>query len=355
MNADYIINSSNFYIYGAGNTAIMVKNILLQQKKNISSYIISAISSEQNIDGIPINQISHSSGFDTNLPVIIAIFNRDPNAFLPDIIFNLQACGFKKIITFPEFHSLFSKQLGDIFWLTDKNFYSKNTSKYTEVLSMFNDEVSITQYSLIIEYLKKFDSSILIKPDFDNQYFPKDIDVWDGKDTFCDLGSYDGSNIIDAFREKGLLEQVIAFEPDLDNFKKLVTNSLVQKTTKQLLLFPYGVWSETTFLRFNGGSGESSAFDESGGQIIPVVKVDEIVHSKPGYIKFDVEGAEIEALLGGKNTICKHRPSLAISLYHHPDHFYLIPKLIRSWDLDYKFYLRLHGNNLFDTVLYCIK
>jgi hypothetical protein len=43
---------------------------------------------------------------------------------------------------------------------------------------------------------------------------------------------------------------------------------------------------------------------------------------RPTFIKLDVEGAEPEALIGGRQTITSHRPTLAVSAYHQPDHLW---------------------------------
>jgi hypothetical protein len=67
-----------------------------------------------------------------------------------------------------------------------------------------------------------------------------------------------------------------------------------------------------------------------------------------------IEGVEYEALLGSVNTIKKYRLALAIFLYHKPEHLFEIPLLIKSWNLYYEYFIRFHGNNLFETVLYCI-
>lgn len=354
MEATYLLKYQDYYIFGAGETALNVFSVLQKNGKSVSGFIVSS-GDERKIDGIPLLSLNPLSKIDYTLPIIIAVFNREPTAFLCDIINNLKSFGFSNVITFPEFHSVFPEELGDIFWLTDRIFYSENIEQYNDILKILYDKSSVNSFSSIIEYLRTFNPEKLFRPDFDNQYFPKDLSVWDGKDAFLDLGSYDGSNIVDACREKGVLDAAVAFEPDLENFQRIVNNPLLKSSAKEYFLYPCGVWSETTFLKFNIGSGESSAQNESGDQIVPVVKVDDILQIKPGYIKFDVEGAEIEALLGIKETIKKHRPSLAISIYHKPDHFYAIPKLVSSWDLGYKFYIRLHGNNLFDTVLYCIQ
>lgn len=350
-----LTSASDFYIFGAGNTAQKVKRVLQSKGKIVSSFIISSKPpDQQQIDGILIKSITNSTDFDINLPVIIAIFNREANAFLPDIIAKLRALGFNKLITYPEFHSFFSAELCDNFWLTNKNFYSQNSQNYYDILPLLNDQVSKEVFSSLIKYLETFDPFILKKANFNDQYFPNDINVWDGKGAFFDIGSYDGENIFDAYKAKRNLELVVALEPDLINFNKIVNNKKLKNIARQFFLYPCGAWSETTMVRFKSGVGESSSQCEDGDQIIPVIKIDDAIHARPGYLKMDVEGAEIEALLGAKNTISEFRPSLAISLYHHPDHFYSIPKLIQDWDLGYKFYVRLHGNNFFDTVLYCI-
>jgi hypothetical protein len=67
----------------------------------------------------------------------------------------------------------------------------------------------------------------------------------------------------------------------------------------------------------------------------------------------DIEGAELEALMGAKNLIARNRPHLAIGVYHCLDHLWRIPFMIHEWHLGYRFYMRQH-NPLFDTVLYAI-
>ena len=73
------------------------------------------------------------------------------------------------------------------------------------------------------------------------------------------------------------------------------------------------------------------------------------------YIKMDIEGAEISAIAGLKNTIIKQNPHLAISVYHKPTDLWEIPFKINQIAPDtYSFFLRVYGHQTFDTVLYCI-
>jgi hypothetical protein len=68
----------------------------------------------------------------------------------------------------------------------------------------------------------------------------------------------------------------------------------------------------------------------------------------------DIEGAEALALIGAKKIIKKCRPILAISYYHKPDDIWEIPLLLEKQCENYKFYLRQHLYNSFESVLYAI-
>lgn len=55
----------------------------------------------------------------------------------------------------------------------------------------------------------------------------------------------------------------------------------------------------------------------------------------------DVEGAEIEALEGGKKSIAKDKPKLFIAAYHRDNDLFLLPELIKKL-AKYDIYLRKH-------------
>ena len=70
------------------------------------------------------------------------------------------------------------------------------------------------------------------------------------------------------------------------------------------------------------------------------------------FVKMDIEGAEMDALIGGERTIRSHRPRLAISVYHSLQDFVRIPKWIDSLGLGYKFYLDHFTIHLEESVLF---
>jgi FkbM family methyltransferase len=70
------------------------------------------------------------------------------------------------------------------------------------------------------------------------------------------------------------------------------------------------------------------------------------------FIKMDIEGSEFEALVGAERTIRKHRPQLAISIYHDLRHFASIPRWIADLGLGYRLYLEHFTIHAEETILF---
>lgn len=68
----------------------------------------------------------------------------------------------------------------------------------------------------------------------------------------------------------------------------------------------------------------------------------------------DIEGVELEALKGCKNTIMHDRPKLAISVYHRPEDIIEIPMYIKTLLPDYNLYMRHYSFYDGETVLYAL-
>lgn len=68
----------------------------------------------------------------------------------------------------------------------------------------------------------------------------------------------------------------------------------------------------------------------------------------------DIEGAELNALMGAESTIRTYKPILAICVYHKKEDLIDIPQFIMSIRADYKFYLRAYSRCTQELVLYAI-
>lgn len=116
--------------------------------------------------------------------------------------------------------------------------------------------------------------------------------------------------------------RIIAFEPDEENFEKLVRNIKLNKI-KNVIPLKKGLWSEDAVLNFDKRGDGTSSFisDEKGcSPKVPVVSLDKELGrmglKKVNFIKMDIEGAEIEAVKGSEKTLKNNDLRLTIASYH---------------------------------------
>jgi len=93
---------------------------------------------------------------------------------------------------------------------------------------------------------------------------------------------------------------------------------------------------------------------ESGSTVIRTMPIDRVAREKVTFIKMDVEGAELESLMGAHDTILRDRPKLAVCIYHKYEDMVRIPLYIKSLAPDYRLYVRHYSNNASETVLYAV-
>lgn len=190
------------------------------------------------------------------------------------------------------------------------------------------------------------------------QYFAPEFMTYGKEEVFLDVGCLDLGTSIEMRRYCEHLKKVYAFEPDPENYK----TCLDRKDRRELkgvevALLPFGAWSERTTLCFapsqdHGGSRVST----DGAVSVPVIPIDEAVDpaDKVTMIKMDIEGSELEALKGAKETIRRDRPKLAVCIYHKPEDMTEIPLYIKELVPEYRLYIRHHSNFMTETVLYAV-
>lgn len=88
--------------------------------------------------------------------------------------------------------------------------------------------------------------------------------------------------------------------------------------------------------------GSTSIFGKAGqGTKVQTITLDDYVMGlgleKVDFIKMDIEGAELQALAGARQTIQHFKPKLAICLYHKWNDAFTIPQAIHATGVDYSF------------------
>jgi FkbM family methyltransferase len=136
-------------------------------------------------------------------------------------------------------------------------------------------------------------------------------------------------------------KQVVAIEPAPENIESLRRNFKDEIAAGRVILYPKGVWDKDEMLPMqidpNNSAADSFLIHREGGtevRGIPLTTIDKLVGElkldRVDFIKMDIEGAEPRAIVGGRETIAKYHPRMALCTYHAPDHPQKIPVLARA-------------------------
>jgi FkbM family methyltransferase len=177
-------------------------------------------------------------------------------------------------------------------------------------------------------------------------YFDLDVMKCDENEVFVDCGCFTGDTVQEFIKQYGgRYKSIYSYELTPSTYETAKKNL---KDVKRLYLRNVGVSDKNgkfPFLDGVGGSGGGNRLHTGGNVIAKVVKIDDDISEPVTFIKMDVEGAEGEALRGAEGQIRANKPKLAISLYHKLPDLLEIPRLVRSFVPEYKFYLRHSPGN----------
>ena len=134
---------------------------------------------------------------------------------------------------------------------------------------------------------------------------------------------------------------VVAIEPAPANVECLRATFAEEIAAGRVIVYPFGVWDTEEAKTMNvvtEGSGLnslvlSSPYETSHIQI-RLTTIDQLVSdlklARVDFIKMDIEGAERQALRGGRTTIARFQPHLAVALEHLPTDATELPGYIRE-------------------------
>jgi len=198
-------------------------------------------------------------------------------------------------------------------------------------------------------------SQIYVLGNFNEAYFGERFLRPVENEVYIDTGVYDGYTIKRFMHFCGdRYKRIFGLEPDPNNWQKVEEWLVNGGVDERISLIQKGAWNCNAVLSFNSFDQDSS-ITETGVLKVEVAPVDELIEDEAvTLIKMDIEGSELKALEGAQNTIKKHKPRLAISVYHKPEDILEIPLYIQSLVPEYRFYLRHHNAIFTDTVFYAV-
>lgn len=224
----------------------------------------------------------------------------------------------------------------------DKDFYN---SHYTEILRAYNrlaDEDSRRAFASVVNYklsgrMRYLAGAFSTKEELYSMLRP------DSVRSYIDVGAYNGDTLREAVEYFPNLCRAVAIEPDPKTFRRLKKYT---DTVDNIDIKAYNAaaWCTDGEGGFTASGNRNSSVDSTASyehreQTVSLCRVDSL-GTEADYIKYDVEGAEHEALLGSSETIGRCRPTLLVSAYHRSRDIFSLTNDLGDKYPFYKIYLR---------------
>lgn len=350
--------SSRIGIYGCGETGKSLYSLIREYRKDIKidCFIDSKIC--LNMFGLDVLKYDKSSleRIDSLDIVIIA------SAFWSLIYKRLRPSTLKNCIilssSFIYENSELSK-LGDFYF--NQLEIDKIRSEFDSIAEKFEIKSEIDLFKQLIHL--RCDSGPYAPEYFVNYEVSKgqyvDFGMVNFNNNIIEAGAFDGADTV-RISENSPRAHIYSFEPFPEMLKngpyyeKICSNKNITIIEKALDEFTGKVY----FKKNGSQSSKSDGVDSSHSNVLEAVTLDDFVDSRNigrlDYIKMDIEGGEVSALRGAAFTIKKHRPIIAVSLYHRKQDFYEIPTLMNDLLGDFKLRLGHYTSSFIDSVLYVI-
>lgn len=225
--------------------------------------------------------------------------------------------------------------------------------KLQEVKQLLTDKKSKEIVDFIIER-RKTGNADFSKIYEGNQYFVKDIVKLSDSEVIVDGGAFVGDTAECFIRETdNKFKSIYSFEPDNNNYKKLCEFFEIDK---RLHAIHAGLGKEHMEMGFiiDENNAEGGRLSTESDDKMFVECIDDIIKESVTFIKLDVEGFEMDTLIGAEKTIQEYKPTLAICVYHKAEDLYELPMFIHNLVPEYKLYLRHHSVGVAETVLYAV-
>ena len=341
-----IKEGGNIYIYGASTTAQMIRDYLADKGiETESSFVVDdRYYKEGDSSSIPLSRFHDIAKPHDALICGFASYKR-----YCELAGDEKKLGKTDFFFFPFPYSMNTERC-----YIDGAFFQDYRSGFERTYGHLEDEESKDLMRVFLEAQICGELDRLQAKHSKLQYF--DIPMPQEFDIFIDGGGYIGDTMEAAFANLNRISEYYMFEPDPEHQIK-IQKAIDNVSSGKVYWIKKGLWKEETVLHFSS-EDSASRLDDSGDIEVEVTSVDISVKTKRGqtvYLKLDIEGSEVPALIGATEMIRFNRPYMAICVYHKRDDLIIIPDLIDEISEEgYKYYLRYYGDNFRELVLYCI-
>ena len=350
----------NVYIYGSGVYGKFIYNALshLGYLSQIQCFINDYVTNDnEKLFDIPVKKCDDIA-FDDNYVIVVGIQNNSGliekmnKRQLNYIVADYDQSFYQNNLMYSVYKCIEVSPVSDMVGKI-KLYYSDMLGNDDDILAIYDEVLSKEIIKDRLDFYRTGDISYIDKlPVNSNEYFDDEYYSVSDNEVFVDCGAFDGDSIkLFVDFTKGRYDNIIGLEPDTISFKKLCDAT---KEYHDVKLICCATGKDNTKMSFSSKGVLGSTFSENGdGDLIDVKRLDDILEGeRPTLIKMDIEGAELDTLIGAENTIKKYRPKLAVCIYHKIEDIISIPKYLHSIVPEYTFKVRQHSSSMLETVLY---
>ncbi len=168
-------------------------------------------------------------------------------------------------------------------------------------------------------------------------------------DTVIDCGAHVGTFTRYALARGATT--VVAVEPDPLNMACLRENFAQEIAERRVIAVQVGVWDHAETLRLlrRVNSGSSTVVTQEGStpsEYIALLPLDQLVKqlglARVDFIKMDIEGAEVKAIDGARETLRHYKPRMALCSYHQVGDERALARMVLAARPDY----RIHAKDI---------
>ena len=355
---------SPFILFGAGNLG--VRTVLGLKKVGIYPIAFADNNEEKwgnNIEGLNVfSKENIMRQYGENILIVVTVWGASlgKEARVATIMKKLKEYGFKNVVDITKLYNNYPEVFLPHYCIDLPNKIQKDREKILACYNLLEDNKSKNEYYEQVRWRLKHDNWGKFTDVDCTPYFQNDIYELNENDIIYDCGAFDGDTVRSLLDGDRDFKKIISFEPDKENFNKLT--SFVERQCyeikSKIRTYEYAVGNKEELLSFKSSADASSTISDNGACEVKSIRIDKMVEEGwddiPTIIKMDIEGFEENAIYGAINVIKKYKPILLISVYHKQRDLWEIPLLINKISEGYKFYLRHHTGDCWDTVLYAI-
>lgn len=341
-------------LYGAGGLGRLAAELLCSA--GISpDYFIDLHSQAETQLGIPVIPPAHLPATRSETTVLVCVVT-SPFQPIRDYLNGLDFTDVRPFYDYAEF--LIEKLHITNGWLAPK-LADEDQQAIVHVYKNLANNASRAAYLQSLYWrIRREEISYEISPvTMEDKWFPPEIlQALNQRETFVDGGAYTGE-VTDAFlkRVQNQFKHIFAYEPDAENLAALerYRRGLPEQIKARLTIRPFALGTHTGRIQFMAGRNMASFASPKGQSATQLVSLDEQDISA-SFVKLHIEGAELGALNGAIHSLKRHRPLLAITIYHNADGLWRIPLLLLEHLPDYHFFIRAHAWCGISNILYAI-